>query len=407
MYVYRLLVSLAIIALTYGSTTVNVSPGVYSLKAESDGLQLPIAYTFTPITALTARVHISRKSAVFVHYQLTIQNSGHEFWSKLQIRKNHDEKLFNAGAIVHISSHSYSTPTGYWMDNLDPGHYTLEIHYKSPTTISVSASTDWQTAILQVMWFEDGYAVNDGLKCPNPLNRYNVISPIRKLETEILSFNNRVVFAAYQMSVYCFQGSGWFATRMHMNNEQLSSTAMISGYATYLDNHGLWMKRLNYGKYYFGVSYWNNYNSYFEDCQNNYEGNTNLFTMQLPPRCTVYTSIRPTSSYSLSSGAWRDTDLSTTISFGYTFTHVIIRYQFVGSGRNTYTKTRLLIGNSVQKHTMSMRGNSGYANNAGMWQGVLPRGSHSVKVQHYSGSTYSHSTSSDHYTRALDIVYCY
>ena len=27
------------------------------------------------------------------------------------------------------------------------------------------ASHDWQTAILQVMWFEDAYAVSDGIKC--------------------------------------------------------------------------------------------------------------------------------------------------------------------------------------------------------------------------------------------------
>ena len=396
--VYLLLVCVTVG--TYGSTTVNVSPGIYSIKAESDGLQLPIAYTFKPITALTARAHISRKSAVFVHYQLTTTSS--EFWSKLQVRKNHDEALSNAGALVHVNS-VYNTPTGYWMDNLDAGYYTFEIHYKSSSSISVSAGSDWQTAVLQVMWFEDGYAVNDGVTCQNPLNRDNILSPIRNLETEISSLG-RVLLAAYHISV---GDSNLLSTRMHMNNQQLPSTIMTSGYATYLDNHGLWMKRPNSGKYYFGVSYWNNYHSYFEDCRNNYEGNTNLFTMRLPSRCTTLAHVRPTSTSSLSSGAWRDTDLSYSVNFGHSFQHVIIRYQLSGNGRSTYTKTRLVINSSVQKHTMSMTGNSRYSSNAGMWQGALPSGSHVIKVQVYCGSTYYRYVNQNYYTRAMDIVYCY
>jgi len=123
MLVYLLLIFLAFEAST--STIINVAPEIYSVKAESDGLQLPIAYTFKLIAALTVRVHIPRKAAVFVHYQLAMQNNGNEFWSKLQIRKNHEEALLNAGAVVHVS---YATPTGYWMDNIDAGYYTFEIH---------------------------------------------------------------------------------------------------------------------------------------------------------------------------------------------------------------------------------------------------------------------------------------
>jgi len=394
-------------ATTYSSTIVNVSPGVYSYKTESDGLQLSVADTFKPITALTARVHITRRSAVFIHYQLTIQCNGYEFWSKLQIRRNHDELLTNAGALVHIGNQYYKTPTGYWMANLDPGYYTFEIHYKSPVAISVSAGTDWLTAILQVMWFEDGYAVNDGIKCypePNPLFTYNILSPMRSLGTEISSLG-RVVLSAYHMSIYS-SSNQWFVTRMHMNNQQLPSTSVISGCGPYLDHHGLWMKYLSNGKYYFGVTYRSSYNSYFEDCRNNYEGNTNLFTMRLPPRCQVLSNIRPTSSLSLSTG-WRDTDLSTTISLGYTFQHVIIRYQFSGTARGTYTKTRLVINSSVQKHTMSMKGNGEYGNNAGIWQGALPNGRYTITVQHRSGGSYTHYLTSNEYTRAMDIVYCY
>ena len=61
------------------------------------------------------------------------------------------------------------------MDNLEPGHYTFEVHYKSSCSISVTADTDYQTAILQVMWFADAHAVSDGVRCyPRPylLNIY-------------------------------------------------------------------------------------------------------------------------------------------------------------------------------------------------------------------------------------------
>ena len=45
------------------------------------------------------------------------------------------------------------------MANLNAGHYTFEIHYKSPLAIIVPANADWQTAVLQVMWFEDARVV--------------------------------------------------------------------------------------------------------------------------------------------------------------------------------------------------------------------------------------------------------
>ena len=44
------------------------------------------------------------------------------------------------------------------MDNLESGHYT----FKSTSSISISASTDYQTTILQVMWFSGVHAVSDG-----------------------------------------------------------------------------------------------------------------------------------------------------------------------------------------------------------------------------------------------------
>ena len=47
------------------------------------------------------------------------------------------------------------------MTNLNPA---FEVHYKSQVAINMGASWNWQTAI-QVMWFEDAYAVSDGIKC--------------------------------------------------------------------------------------------------------------------------------------------------------------------------------------------------------------------------------------------------
>ena len=43
----------------YGQTIINVPNGVYSIKAESDGLHLPSTSTYKPIGALTIQqVHI-------------------------------------------------------------------------------------------------------------------------------------------------------------------------------------------------------------------------------------------------------------------------------------------------------------------------------------------------------------
>ena len=62
------------------------------------------------------------------------------------------------------------------MVNLNAGYYTFEIHYKSTVAINVGANADWQTAVLQVMWFEDARAVSDGIKCyptSTATNNYN------------------------------------------------------------------------------------------------------------------------------------------------------------------------------------------------------------------------------------------
>jgi len=51
------------------------------------------------------------------------------------------------------------------MANLNPGYYSIEIHYKSPVDIKMPIEWDWQTAVLQVVWAEDANVVSDSIKC--------------------------------------------------------------------------------------------------------------------------------------------------------------------------------------------------------------------------------------------------
>ena len=167
----------------YGQTIINVANGVYNTKTESDGLHLSSTSTFRPIDALTLSLYFSSSFSVFVNYQITV-GSTTQFWTKLQITHD-DYGLTNAGSLVRYYTQSYKTATGYWMDNLEPGHYTFEVHYKSTSSISMSTSIDHQTAILQVMWFAGVHAVSDGVKCyptPSSINKYSIFSPIENFK---------------------------------------------------------------------------------------------------------------------------------------------------------------------------------------------------------------------------------
>ena len=126
-------------------SVVNVAPGIFSKKTESNGLTLPATSTFKPITTLTTNIHIDKPYSVFVHYQITLESINKDFYSKLLIN------YANAGSLVHSGNQVLKTATGFYMANLNPGYYTFEVHYKSPVAINMPASWDWQTAILQVM----------------------------------------------------------------------------------------------------------------------------------------------------------------------------------------------------------------------------------------------------------------
>ena len=393
----------------YGQTIINVANGVYSTKAESDGLHLSSTSIFRPIDALTLSVYFSSAFSVFVNYQITVDSTA-QFWTKLQITRD-DDGLTNAGSLVRYYTQTFKTATGYWMDNLEPGHYTFEVHYKSTSSISISASTDYQTAILQVMWFSGVHAVSDGVKCyPSPyyINTYGVLSPIKDLKVNLHApYSGQIVIAGYQLSIQ--SPNGRFTARMHMNNQQLTSTIMSQGNDYYYSLNSLWMTYQYDAEYEFGVTYLNYYGvTYYEDCQDNYQGNKNLYAMYLPTTCRRLANIRPTTSLSLSSTSWKPTDLS------YSFTlsrdsHIIVRYQYISEGTRSYTITRLEIDSVPVKHTASATGYEYFAGNSGMWQGVLFRGSHTIAVEHRSSSTYTHYAGSGHVytTRAMDIIYCY
>ena len=390
----------------YGQTIINVANGVYSTKAESDGLHLPSTSTFQPINALTLSLSFTSTVSVFVNYQITVGSSA-QFWTKLQIT-HYDDGLTNAGSLVHYYTQPYKTATGYWMDNLEPGHYTFAVYYKSTSSISMSTSIDYQAAVLQVMWFTGVHAVSDGVKCyptPYPINTYDVFSPIKDLKVNLLvPPSGRVVIAGYQLSIYS-SSSKWFIARLHKNNQQLTSTIMTQGNDNYYSVNSLWMEYQDDAEYEFGVTYRNLYSAYFEDCQENYQGNKNLYAMYLPSNCRRWVNLRPTSSLSISTTTWKTTDLS------FTFTlsrdeHIFVRYQYGASITSTYVVTRLLIDSVAMKHTASIIGNDYDHGNSGMWQGILSRGRHTIAVQQRSGTTYTSNINYDN-TRAMDVISCY
>ena len=139
---------LLIITASYAVEPVNVAPGIFSKKVTSIGLNLPATNTFSPVNALTTTVHLTKSYSVFVYYQFglhTLNTKHQNFYSKLLVNDN------NAGSLVHTEEQKHITPTGFWKANLNAGHYSFEIHYKSHVDVKALATWDWQGAVLQVM----------------------------------------------------------------------------------------------------------------------------------------------------------------------------------------------------------------------------------------------------------------
>ena len=356
-------------------SVVNVAPGIFSKKTESEGLILPATSTFKPITTLTTNIHIDKPYSVFVHYQITFRSANKDFYSKLLIN------YANAGSLAHTGNHYYKTATGLYMGNLNPGYYTFEVHYKSPVTIDMGTIHEWRTAILQVMWFEDAYAVSDGIKCyptPTTTNSYNIWGPIRDVEAILHLPSDRPVLSAYQFSTEMATPSH-VVTALDVNGFHQLTTSLIKGNSTFLDLYGAWAGNSHSGPHYFGIKYRTPASLSFTDCKENHRNNQNLYAMMLPPSCTV-TTVQPKTSFSLSnSNSWTSTD----VKYSLTLTkksHIIVMYQYAGYGRKSHIVTRLNIDSIQQQHTVSLIGNIDYVGNFGLWQGSLNSGAHKITL---------------------------
>ena len=397
---------------TGAQSTVNVVPGIFSKKTESYGLNLPATSTFQPITTLTTLIHLDKPYSVFVHYQITVYSgvlSNEDFNTKLLIN------YANAGSLVHSGNQYYKTATGFYMANLNPGLYTFEVHYKSPVPITVLSSWDWQTAILQVIWFDDARAVSDGIKCyptPTTTNTYNNWGSITDVEAVLQLPNDRVVLSAYQLSTN-MTSPNYMVTSLEVDGFQQNTANLMKGNNSFLDLHGAWARNLYTGLHYFNIQYRTPVGLSFTDCIEKYTNNKNLYAMMLPPSCSAY-SIRPESSFSLdNTNIWAPTD----VTYSFTLTkesHVIIMYQYAGTGDYSQVVMCLSIDSVAQKHSTSIAGETVFASNFGLWQGPLSSGSHEVTLDYRSPVATTNTVSSDlewtrwnkWMNRAMTVIIC-
>ena len=394
---------------TSAQSVVNVTPGIFSKKTESNGLTLPATNIFQPVTTLTTNIHIDKPYTVFVHYQITLHSANQDFYSKLLINYS------NAGSLVHSGNQVYKTATGFYMANLNPGRYTFEVHYKSPVAINMPAGWDWQTAILQVMWFEDAFAVSDGIKCyptPTVTNTYNNWGPIRDVEGILELPNYRTVLSAYQFSTE-MKSPNYVVTSLEVDGSQHTTATFLNGNNAFLDLHGAWARNMHIGPHYFNIQYRTLTGLSFSDCKEKYINNKNLYAMMLPTSCSAH-SIQPKTKLSLSnSNSWASTDVT------YSFTlsklsHVIIMYQYSGFGGNKYVVMRLSIDSVVQKHTVSLIGDTTYTGNFGLWQGSLNVGAHKATLYYRSPVRTDNTVSSElewrrwikWMNRAMTVIIC-
>ena len=353
-------------AVTYAAEVVNVAPGIFSKKVVSNGLRLPASNTFSPVNVLTTTVHLTKPHSVFVHYQFTLWTTNQDFYSKLLVNDN------NAGSLVHSGKQRHKSPTGYWMANLNAGHYKFEIYYKSTHEFDIQANWDWQTAVLQVMWFEDARVVSDGIKCyptSTATNNYNNWGPINDLQVILQLPNNRAILSAYQLSTEMSSPSH-LVTALNVNGFHQPSTPCIKGNDPFLSLQGAYAGQYSRGIHYFNVLYRSPTTFSFTDCKYDYKDNKNLYAMMLPPSCKVVL-VNPRTTVTIpQSHKWPKTDLQYSLVLPK-LSHVIIMYQYTGQGKqnNYYITNRIKINSEIQKHTVYHSGYSLYHGNSGLWQG--------------------------------------
>ena len=348
--------SLTILVVTYATVIyaaeiVNVAPGIFSKKVVSNGLQLQASdTTFSPVNVLTTTVHLTKPHSVFVHYQFTLHVLSKDFYTTLIVNDN------NAGSLVHTGKQGHKNPTGFWMANLNAGHYNFEIHYKSPVAFNVPANADWQTAVLQVMWFEDTRVVSDGIKCyptSTATNNYNNWGPINDLQVILHLPNNRAILSAYQLSTEMSSPSHLqLVTALDVNGFHQPSTPCIKGNSSFLSLQGAYAGQYSKGIHYFNVLYRSPTTFSFTDCKYDYKDNKNLYAMMLPPSCKVVL-VNPRTSVTILHSGWAATDLKYSLVLSK-LSHVIIMYQYRGQGQqnNYFITNRIKINSEIQKHTV-------------------------------------------------------
>ena len=378
---------------------VNVINGIYSKKTISDGLYLKATSTFQPVHALTTTVHISNPSSIFVHYGITFHSGGKDFYSKLQVN------YYNAGSLVHTGNQVYKTATGLWMASLNPGVYTLEVHYKSPVNINM-AKEDWQSAVLQAFWTENTRAISDGIKCyPAPVatNNYNSWGPLQDLKLLLHLPHPRVVLSAYQFSTEMVSPNA-VVTALEVNGFHMPTTSFLKGKDPYLSLYGVWAEYRPASYMNFNVLYRSPSAFSFTDCKEDYRDNKNLYAMTLPPSCKVVT-INPRTSVTLSTAnIWASTDVTYSLKLSRQ-SHVLAMYQLAGRFVSKTVVLRLSINSVAQKHTQSLIGATVYGGLVGMWQGALNAGTYKIALE-YRGNAAAPLSGGLWETRALTVIYC-
>jgi len=386
----------------------NVVTGIFSKTTSNDVLRLPSTSSYLPIQALTTTVMISRPASVFVSYQITI-NSSSTFQTKLQIDN------FDVGSIVLTHVVPFKTMTGYWMGHLGPGEYTFRVLHAG-SAVYVPKGVQWQTAKLQVMWFEldTTDVLSDNVKCyPTPItsNNYDNWGPVTNLGIIIQLPSNRALLSAYQFSTYYRYSSQYKVhTSLDINGFQQPSTSFIATttarYRYYLDLHGIWAGEYNDGIHYFNVLYRSTIGFEFIDCHVKHRDNKNLYVMMLPPTCKVV-QVNPRTHFGIKNTTWVTTDVCYNLTLEKTC-HIIAMYHFTSEGSDQQYVFNRLTRNSVpMEHTTSISGNTLYTGNTGVWVGALDQGGHNICIQYArSGKGVAFTDDKPYHTRSLTITYC-
>jgi len=381
----------------------NVVTGIFSKTTSNDDLILPSS-TWGVIQALTTTVIIRNPASVFVHYQLTI-NVSSTFQTKLRIDN------FDVGSIVRTNIVPFKTMTGFWMGHLGPGEYTFKVLYTG--SAYVPKGLDWQTAKLQVTWFEldTTDVLTDNIKCyPTPIksNNYNNWGPITDLAVVIQLPSDRPVLSCYQFST---TSSNNAFTSLDINGFQQPSSSFIAGtgsrYRYYLDLHGIWADQYNDGIHYFNVLYQSPTAFQFTDCELKHRNNKNLYVMMLPPTTCKVAKINPRTHFDVKNTTWNNTDVCYELKLQKTC-HVIATYHFTSEGSEQQSVFNRLTRNSVpMEHTTSISGSTLYTGNTGVWIGGLDKGTHKFCLQYARvGKGVASTDNKPHHTRSLTITYC-